>query len=110
MGDSERMYYYLSSFILILTFSIIIGSCFGLVFFSYKILFSSEKYIQFEDDKPIDGIGGVNVGERNLSASHVAANGGALSGITLDDLKKIEEAVNYRKSEINRVSDSTAEH
>ena len=102
MGESEKMYYYLSSFILILTFTIIIGSCFCLIFFTYKILFTNEKYIQFEDDLPVDGI--EKLGEKNLTRGQ----SGAISGITLDDLKKIEDAVHYRRSEINRMSDTTA--
>ena len=43
-SENERLYFFLSTLILLLTCAIIIGACFGLVYFMYKSVFEREEY------------------------------------------------------------------
>jgi len=51
-GENEKVYFFLSTFILILTCLIIIGACFGLIYVGYKQIFTKEQYFQFDEEKP----------------------------------------------------------
>eukprot|EP00347_Sterkiella_histriomuscorum_P021690 403333102 len=87
-SENEKLYFLLSNVILLLTCLIIIGACFVMVYFVYRQLFSREQYFQFDDEPP----------RRSINPNDV---------LTIDDIKKIGQAVGY--DEFNRKSDSTVE-
>ncbi|CDW82440.1 UNKNOWN [Stylonychia lemnae] len=82
-NENEKLYFLLSNIILLLTCLIIVGAIFVLIYFIYRQLFSREQYFQFEDQPEMKQI----------------------PGLTLADLRNIEQAVNYQ--DYGRQSDST---
>ena len=74
-GEYEYYFFILSNCVLLLTCFIIVGAISGLIYFVYVAFFRQEQYMQFIDEQQMK----------------------PFKNLTIDDLKKIEEQINYAR-------------